>query len=225
MTNKEISKYINRLNQGKGQESIFTREISESVVVAKVWSEQPKKTDSIVGNFASYRFFFIKNSMNVYVGAVLDMGTDLHWYISPKYRKRGYLTTALKESILPYVFENDRNEQRITIENGIGKKDYNNSRKVAEKLGFVPINIEETEFLLKESMFGRDNARLTKKNKTISKDRIEILTKRVNYATKELLKISDELTMAYDDDKNLDDISNEVFKYTWKIEDLWYKYK
>ncbi len=111
MTESEIRKYIDRLNNGKASESIFTRPISKTVEVAKVWPEQPKMIDSIIGNFCSYRFFFIKNESDKYIGAVLDMYQDLHWYIIPKSRKQGYLTTALKESILPYLFYDEREVQ------------------------------------------------------------------------------------------------------------------
>jgi hypothetical protein len=118
MTEKEIRKYIDRLNKGKASESIFTRQISKNVDVAKVWTEHSKMTDDIIAPFKSERFFFIKNDSGKYIGAVLDMDLcqDLHWYIVPKSRKQGYLTTALKESILPYLFYDDRERQRITIE-------------------------------------------------------------------------------------------------------------
>jgi len=60
MTEREIRKYIDRLNNGKASESIFTRQISNTVDVAKVWAEQPRMTDSIIGGFGSYRFSFGK---------------------------------------------------------------------------------------------------------------------------------------------------------------------
>ena len=115
MTEKEIRKYIDRLNNGKSKESIFIRPLSDTVVISKVWSEQPKPTDSIIGNFSSYRFFFIKDNFGKYVGAILDMYSDLHWYISPKHRKKGHLTKALIETVLPYIFYDEREKQRITI--------------------------------------------------------------------------------------------------------------
>jgi hypothetical protein len=118
MTNKEISKYINRLNLKKGSETIFCREISDNVIIAKVWPKQPKLSDSINGNFSSYNFFFIRNDFGKYIGAVLDMYSDLHWFISPKFRKQGFLTNAMKQSILPYIFYN-REKQQITISRGI----------------------------------------------------------------------------------------------------------
>lgn len=225
MTEKEIRKYIDRLNNGKGQESIFTRPISKTVEVSKVWSEQPKITDSIAENLASYRFFFIKNTLGVYVGAILDMHSDLHWYIVPKQRKNGHLTKALKESVLPHIFYDDREVQRITIQEGIGKENYTNSRNVAIKIGFKSTNEDETEFELNKSDFNWENENLVEQVKSIGNERIELLRKRVNYASKILLKVSDELQIAYDDDKELSEISSKVKSHTWKIEDLMWEYE
>lgn len=60
MTENEIRKYIYRLNNGKPEESIFTRKISKNVVFAKVWPELPKVNDNISSGKSSYSFFFIK---------------------------------------------------------------------------------------------------------------------------------------------------------------------
>lgn len=221
MREREIRKYIDRLNKGMAKESIFTRQINKNVEVAKVWSEQPKMTDNIVGNFGSYRFFFIKNEFNEYIGAVLDMYHDLHWYIIPKSRKKGYLTIALKESILPYLFYEERESQRITIDGGsIGEKNYLNSKSVAIKLGFKPINEIETEFELNKDDFNWDNVNLDETNSQINTERFDKLKKRAFFLFKALYKISDELLMAFDDDRGLKEVANEVRKYTWKIEDL-----
>lgn len=221
MTEREIRKYIDRLNNGKASESIFTRQISKTVDVAKVWSEQPQMTDNIIGNFGSYRFFFIKNENNEYVGAILDMYQDLHWYIIPKSRKQGYLTTALKESILPYLFYDERESQRITIDkNAIGEKNYLNSKNVALKLGFKAINEAETEFELKQTDFNWDDENFEEINSEIAPERVKQLRKRAFYAYKTLYKISDELLMTINDDKDLKEVADEVKKYTWKIEDL-----
>ncbi|WP_341902857.1 hypothetical protein [Fluviicola taffensis] len=221
MTEREIRKYIDRLNNGKASESIFTRQISENVDVAKVWKKQPKMTDDIIGNFSSYRFFFIKNEFSKYVGAVLDMEDDLHWYVNPKSRKKGYLTTALKESILPYLFYDERKSQRITIEkNAIGEKNYLNSKGVALKLGFKAINEMETEFELKQIDFNWDNENLEEINPVTSPERFEELRKRAFYAYKILYKISDELLMTVSDDHELKEVADEVRQYTHKIADL-----
>jgi hypothetical protein len=136
MTEEEIKKYIDQLNNESHNESIFIRPISSLVDIAKVWPKQPELCESMNIDIPSYDFFFIKNKSSKYVGAVLDMNRDLHWFILKKHRKNGYLTNALKESILPYIFYKDREEQRITIDKNIGKENYLDSKKVAIKLGF-----------------------------------------------------------------------------------------
>lgn len=227
MTEREIRKYIDRLNKGKVGESIFTRQINKYVDVAKVWSEQPKITDDIIGNSGSYRFFFLKNELQEYVGAVLDMYKDLHWYIVPKHRKKGYLTTALREAILPYIFYDDREVQRLTIDyRAIGDKNYSGSKGVAIKLGFKAINEIETEFELNKTQFNWNNENLNETDSDINPDRFEELRRRAFFAYKTLSKISDELLMSVDDDKELKEVADEVRNYTWKLEDLeWEKMK
>lgn len=221
MTEKDIRKYINRLNNGKTAESIFVRRIGPNVDVAKVWSEQPKITDTIIGNFHSYQFFFIKNGSNKYVGAVLDMYQDLHWYMMPSYRKKGYLTKSLQASILPYIFYNGREVQRITIEGGsIDEENYLNSKRVATNLGFKAVNNSELEFELNKSDFDWSNENLEEINKSVSSERFEILRKRAFFAYKTLYKISDELLMSANDDKELKEVADKVKKYTSRIEDI-----
>lgn len=224
METKEIIKYIDRLNNGKTGESIFTREISKTVDVARVWPEQHKITDDIIEDFRSYKFFFIKNNLDEYVGAVHEMGDDLHWYIVPKNRKKGHLTNALKESILPYLFENGKESQKITIKKEkIGERNYLNSKNVALKLGFKAINENETAFELKKSDFNWENEDFDEINSNINSERFKELRKRVFYAYKTLYKISDELLMTVDDDKELKKVADEVREYTSKIESLKWK--
>lgn len=223
MTEEEIRTYIDLLNNKKEQESIFIRPISETVEIGKIWSELPKENDS-VSNFKSNRFFFIKNTLGIYVSAIFDMNSDLHWYVIPEERKKGLLTIALKETILPYLFY-EREEQRITVKSEIGEENYANSKKVALKLGFKPTNEEQTEFLIKKDEFDWSFENLNEQNSILGNERIEILKKRVNYASKILKKVSDELLMAYADDNELFELSKKVKKHIWKTEDLMWEYE
>lgn len=132
MTDKSIKKYIDRLNKGQGQKTIFSKHLSENIEVAKVLSKQPSKK-SISPPF-EHKLYFIKNSSGVYVGAVNDGGSDLHWYVNPKNRKKGHLTKALKNTILPHIFK-EKKSQLITISKGILY--YENSLSVALAIGFT----------------------------------------------------------------------------------------
>lgn len=221
MTIREIRKYINRLNSGKSKDLIFVRPISKYVDFAKVWDKQPNIKDNVDTSIDSYNFFFLRNEQNKYVGAVQDGGNDLHWYVVPQSRKQGYLTRALKESILPYIFTRVRDSQRITIEkNSIGENNYINSKKVAYNLGFKAKNEEETEFYLTKPEFNWGYNNINEKNTNISSERFDELRKRAFYASKILLKISDELLMSLDDDKELKKLASEVGYYKDKIDDL-----
>ena len=220
MNPTEIRKYLNRLNKGKSEESIFTRPISKTVDLAKVWFKSPKKDATINSSVISHDFFFIKNSMGIYVSGIYDMGYDLHWYVLPKYRKQGYLSNALKNTILPYIFDYLREVQYISISESIGKVNYNNSLKVASNLGFSPSKTDETQLELSNTDFELKNVDLFYQNKGLNESRVNILRQKVNYASKLLMQESDELNMAFDSDDNLSDIAKEVYSFTAKIEDL-----
>ncbi|NEV93449.1 hypothetical protein G3567_04700 [Psychroflexus sp. YR1-1] len=221
MTDDTIKGFIDQLNKEESTESIFTRQISENVDIAKVWEEQTTESDQIAMYTGSYSFFFIKNQSNEYVGAILDMIRDLHWYIIPKFRKQGYLSKALKETVLPYLFIEGRDTQRVTInKKDIGETNYQNSKNVALGLGFKSINTEETEFELQESDYNWDNESIFEVNSKVDPERFKVLRKRALYAYRLLSKISDELLMTVDDDKGLKKIASKVSDYTWKIEDI-----
>ena len=219
MRKEEIKRYIDRLNNKEHKETIFLREINDLVEVAKVWEKEPESMTDI----HSYKFFFIKNDDNKYVGAVLDMHRDLHWYILEEERKKGHLTKSLREAIIPYLFYDDYEErkvQRITIDSGMSELNYSNSKKVAKRLGFKPTNQEQTEFELKKDDFDWKFERLEERNGTISKDRFKELRNRLALSYGQLLKISDELLMAYNDDKELKELTQKVKYFDIKIQDI-----
>ncbi len=61
--------------------------------------------------------FFIKNEEKQVVSAVLYMGEqDLHVFVKAECRGNGYLATALKKAILPYLFYMGRERQNITFQ-------------------------------------------------------------------------------------------------------------
>jgi len=225
MNEREICKYIDRLNKGNYKESVFTRSISKNVELAKVWGAEPKRTDTVVGLFHSNRFFFIKNEMNEYVGAIYDMGYDLHWYVVPKNRKKGYLSKALEEVILPYIFD-ERDVQEITIVKGsIGRKNYESSLRVAKKLGFKESLSKSNTFELKRDDLDWERVNIFESYNPISEDRMQELKKRAFFAFKTLYKISDEMEMAYVDNFELDELVKQIEKSTVIIDDLYWRGK
>lgn len=78
-------------------------------------------------------YYLIKNDFNQIVGVVYDMIDDLHWYITPKFRKLGYLSNVLKNELLPYLLTK-KSKIYITISKEI--ECYRQSLSVAKKVGF-----------------------------------------------------------------------------------------
>jgi hypothetical protein len=227
MTNSEISKYLKKLNNGTGKETIFTRPLSNNVCIGKVWTKVPKPTYNIVGNSAPYNFFFIKSDNGKYIGAVLDMYSDLHWFITPLFRKKGYLSKALKSVILPYLFY-EREEQKISIDvYQIGERNYSNSKRVAELLGFKKVESERQEeiYVLSKTDFDWSQESFEEENSKIGRERIDVLRKRASYAANLLWMIQNELEMKYGECNELDEVVKEAQKYSWKIEDLLFEYE
>lgn len=214
------------LNTNDYEETILLRKINKNVDLAKVWEKEPELNDTMEIAISSFHFFFIKDKKGNYVGAVLDMKRDLHWYIVKDKRKKGYLTKSLREAIIPFIFSNEeikRDIQRITIEHRIGEINYKNSKNVAESVGFKSVNESETEFELSKDKFDWQHEDIEEKNGTITKARFHELRKRLIHSYQQLIKISDELLMAYDDDKGLREVAEKVGYFKFRIDDIEWK--
>ncbi len=105
MTPATIQKIIRRANNPIGDELIQTLPISITVSFAKVWTGKQWNNPAAFG-LEPFHFYLIKNKESEYVAAILDMTSDLQWYVTPKHRKKGHLTKALNEVILPYILKN-----------------------------------------------------------------------------------------------------------------------
>lgn len=143
MTEKYIIQLIHKLNRFPNYKECVKLGIGKNVELAHIWY-QSGFSDSHV----PYTYFLIKDNDDKYIGAVLDMTHDLHWVVLPKHRKKGHLTKALKQVILPYLLEETvRFEQKISIKrNEIGETNYQNSLRVALKVGFKQIDEESLVF-------------------------------------------------------------------------------
>ena len=220
MTEKEIHKYIVRLNNLKPVKTIFKRKISPTVEIAKVWKNRPKRSDKIQTDFRPYFFFFIKNERQEYIGAVYDMEDNLHWYVLPKYRKKGYLTKALKEAIIPYIFDYRREDSKIQISISASESSYSDSVNVAKSLNFKQVDQCGLTFELHENDFDFSNSKLIVENQKMSKDHMEELVKNFQFHYRSLLMISNELEMTFDYETLSEHLSN--IKYcSCHIDDLY----
>lgn len=85
------------------------------------------------------KIFFIQNSEKIVVAAVIDMGpNELQVFVQPHARGNGHLVKALKSAILPYLFNTDRDKQRIIFSTDQG-------RHHAELAGFHILSDESAE--------------------------------------------------------------------------------
>ncbi len=227
MTNKDLQKLLDVLNSGKHHGMIFLRQINKNIFTSKVSSKinSPKMKPSFQD------FFFITDEKQRFIGVIEDRGTtDLHWYVTPDYRKKGYLTKALKETIIPYIFRDElkcAKTQRITIVKGNDEDlNYENSKKVALKVGFKPLNRDETEFELSQDNFDWSDEKIIEANKLIGEERFWVLKNELSNIHYNFEKICNELLMAYGNtDVLLEDLMKiaEQIKYSViKVDDLIY---
>lgn len=142
MTDKYIIQLINKLNRFPNFKDCVKVYIGGNIELAHIWEKE-----NFSNSYIPYTYFLIKDD-NKYIGAVLDMTHDLHWVVLPKHRKKGHLSKALKQVILPYLLEEtDRLEQKISINrNQIGESNYQNSLRVALNIGFKQIDEENLVF-------------------------------------------------------------------------------
>ncbi|MBU0942096.1 MAG: GNAT family N-acetyltransferase [Bacteroidetes bacterium] len=223
MSEESIISIINKLNRYPNYKNCIKHSISKNVELAHIWI-----------NSTFYRnnpqtFFLIKNEIE-YVGAVLDMKTDLHWVILPKYRKKGYLTTALKDAIIPYLFSIvEREELKISInELEIGKKNYEASMSTALKVGFK--KIDDKTLILKENDFDFSNENLDIRHEGLSDGEIEDISKELIAIAKKVSVINSKIELLLGQSPSnystpsLDDISYKLSYFTTLLDDIKHNY-
>lgn len=225
MTDKLLKLLINRLNNGNSKALFHLHSLTNKVVFGKVWLKKPK---NIIGSDGPFNFYFIKNENETYVATILDMNSDLHWFVMPKYRGNGYLTKALQEVILFHLFQN-RQEQRITIkERDIGIKNFRASENVAKKVGFVKVGESEShEYILTIEKYKTDKF-INGQNIEISHTRFEELRNQINYIANSLWVVQTEIEMKYgysEFSEDLKETVGEIKRHIWSFEDAWFESK
>lgn len=137
MTEERMIKHLQELNKGNDEYVDHSTDISSTVELIKLYKKPYSEMVDISEKTDLSTVYFIKDDTEVYVGGVQNGGElDLLWVILPEYRKKGHLTKAMLEHILPHIFQ-ERGFQRITIDEGwIGKENFAASTKVAIALGF-----------------------------------------------------------------------------------------
>lgn len=224
MTDKYIIKLINKLNRFPNYKDCVKVGIGKNVELAHIWY-QSGFSDSHV----PYTYFLIKDNDN-YIGAVLDMTHDLHWVILPKHRKKGHLSKALKQVILPYLLEEtDRLEQKISINrNQIGEINYQNSLRVALNIGFKQINEENLVF--DYNSLDEDEYQLDYNHKGLTRKELDFEINELQKIAKKLNKISSKIEFAFGKEieeyskPSLNDTANKVAYLKEVFKDMKYDF-
>lgn len=187
MTDKNLQEILDDVNKGESA-SIHKRQLKKNVDIAKVWLEKAKNGVQ----FDPLSCFLIKNDDGLFVGIVYDMIYDLHWYILPDYRKKGILTKAMREIILPFLSQS-REKQMISIDSSqLMDSNYEASLKVAQALGF---QLESgKKYVLDLERYSSEEW-IEGENSDLSQDRIEFLKDRLESISYSLWKIQTEVEM------------------------------
>ena len=165
-----------------------------------------------------HKFYLIKNAFGKYASIVQSIEgelQDLHWYVLDSERKQGHLTNALKKTILPHLMIN-KEVQRITIDvDAIGELNYQNSKKVALKVGFEQLTDEEFHFK-KSNDQSTPNMYLS----SINRDNMARLKDKISDIEIELDIIDQELKLNGIDSKRLKEITDQLSSFKrYRMED------
>lgn len=212
MKNRTIDQLIDAINKGDGRDRIFARPLMANVKLARAWPEYPQGD---VDDESGYLFYFIYSEEGSCIAAILDMGPgDLHVYVKNEHRRRGVMTCALRDIVLPHLLRNEREEQKVTFTEEA-------ARGLLEKIGFTILG-ENSAVIRKEEIQSVDFPGM--ESVPFPEDRKEALKKRIRLAAGLLQMASDELRMYQCG--TLPDETEESAYFTkelaYHVEDAWY---
>ena len=222
MTDQFLKSLLQKLNADETDNLIHLRPLSRSVSFAKVWVRKAEEQKGLNDFDGPYNFYFIKNEEGIYVANIVDMRTDLHWYVEEKFRGHGYLTKTLKEVILYHLFQS-RNEQRITInQDAIGDENFKASENVALSVGFKKIN---KEYLLQDTNYQIENY-IDGDNTVMSEEKVDSLKKRIKRLAQSLSMIQTEIEMTLgmvDFVEELGETATTLNKQAFDLKEIWWE--
>ncbi|MBB2145725.1 hypothetical protein GM921_09525 [Pedobacter sp. LMG 31464] len=228
MKTSQFQSLLNRLNKRTEHKDIFLSPLSKTVDYGKYWDELPTPKMSISSGDGPYSFYFIKNEHGVYVAVVLDMCTDLHWYVGPKHRKKGILTNAMAQVILPDL-STGRETQQISIDpQQLSEEEVEASQAVALNLGFVFRDSGDRGFVYELDLAKLKKRKPSMASKGMSEERLKELKRKLNYHSRSLWVIESEVAAAFGNVRystQLMELVDGIRKHTWKLEDVYYDFK
>lgn len=165
MTHESILALVDAVNSGTAFNRIFLRPLTVEVDFAWVWEGEPTGTSSDEG---SYSFYFVRDTNGHCIGAIDDLGGDIHAVMKAEHRRRGVMSRLMRTVVLPHIFTRGRTVQPTQFSSYEG-------RALALKLGFrmtgsdraelradqvskwtyPPIGLESLSALRAEAVIGR----------------------------------------------------------------------
>lgn len=122
MTNEDVRDLIIAFNTLAFPSFVAMRPLTDSVVLGYVWLERP---NGRAAHESSRKVYFVLSGSQC-VGVVVEMGfnhsrnpleeENLHWYVLEGHRGQGHLSAALRDCILPHMFGDGRESQRVTTD-------------------------------------------------------------------------------------------------------------
>ncbi len=185
MRNDTIAKIIRWSNKGDHTDRLFTRQLTGNVAKGIAWPRLPTGDVDRCG----YNFFFIYDDSHMCIAAVLDMDQfDLHAYVTPAFRRRGIMSRALRDVILPHLAYEGRSIQNVTFKSQAGKY-------LAQAVGFT-INTEGTGGSINLAGLKTDSS-AGHSPIPLSKNRFPMITRRIRHAEQLLQMVHQEIACAY----------------------------
>ncbi len=228
MTDENLTALINRANGYPGPQIVFTRPLIANVHLAKAWLAEPSPTQRVSGSFSGYDLYLIQNSAGVFVGVVLDMENDLHWLVRRPFRGQGWLTTALREVILPHLLQT-RAQQTIciSISCGLDVADRQASERVAADVGFVLLEAgaDEHTFVYQPAEPPAEVPAPAPVMPTMTEERLEGLRQQLAYHAASLRLLQAEVAWTLADDSVSDalgDLAEDVQAQADYLERQWF---
>jgi hypothetical protein len=222
MTNLELEFLIESLNKKNTGELIFLKPLCGLVEYGKAFALKPNLS---LAHYEPQKIYCIRNREGIYVAAVADGGTNLHWLVLKDYRRQGHLSAALQQIIMPHIFQHKREQRIIIDENLLDEGSFTASKKIAVKAGFVKTHDNEGVLTYQLQKPGGQVDKYFKEpgSTVISRERMIVLKKQLNFISQSLLLVQTEIEIKRGVSKyseKLKDLSNDIYRNMDRMENV-----
>ncbi len=209
MTDESVRDLILAFNSRKFPSFVALRPLSDTVTLGYVWEERPT---GCVPNESSNKVYFILKGSKC-VGVVVEMGfnhsrnrfeeENLHWHVLKEHRKHGHLYAALRDYVLPHIFSDGRESQRVTADNGANEQ-------YVLRQGFRPTGT--MTFIMTKDQVDVSRAPKGQDSRPSRKEMDELMA-RLREAKGLIVSVSERLRCHYGEDSaSLDELADKIEK-------------